>query len=123
MEIVTARPSIERKMKLMGFQCAGCSFADEETLRDAAKVHGIPIEDVIEKLGIPDNPQHDSEETAQDNAQEESAQDLPKLSGLSESGRIDSDEELIDASTDYHYSGRAEPDIEEIDDDDAGADE
>lgn len=32
--------------------CLGCAIANNETIREAAMVHGIPLEELAKKLGL-----------------------------------------------------------------------
>lgn len=34
----------------LGMHCLGCPSAQMETIADAAMVHGIPVEEILEKL-------------------------------------------------------------------------
>jgi len=32
--------------------CLGCAIANSETIREAAQVHGVPLEEMLSALGI-----------------------------------------------------------------------
>jgi len=53
MELIQAKPESAAVLQSFGMGCLGCSIAHNETIREAAVVHGIPLEELAAKLGIP----------------------------------------------------------------------
>ena len=49
-EILGLRPDASEILLNSGMHCIGCPSSQMETLEDACKVHGISIEEVLEKL-------------------------------------------------------------------------
>ena len=49
-EILGLRPDASEILLNSGMYCIGCPSSQMETLEDACKVHGISIEEVLEKL-------------------------------------------------------------------------
>ena len=46
------KPESAAILQSFGMGCLGCAIANNETIREAAMVHGIPLEELAKKLGI-----------------------------------------------------------------------
>lgn len=49
-EILEKAPEKAELLLQAGMHCLGCPAAQEETLEEACAVHGIDVEDLVEKL-------------------------------------------------------------------------
>lgn len=49
-EILEKAPEKAEILLSAGMHCLGCPAAQEETLEEACAVHGIDVEDVVDKL-------------------------------------------------------------------------
>ena len=49
-EILALKPDASEILLKSGMHCIGCPSSQMESLEDACKVHGISIEEVLEKL-------------------------------------------------------------------------
>ncbi len=49
-ELLRKKPDAARILMEFGMGCLGCPSSQMETLEDAAKVHGIDVEKILEKL-------------------------------------------------------------------------
>jgi hybrid cluster-associated redox disulfide protein len=54
MELLQAKPESAQVLFRFGMGCLGCAVARGETVREAAMAHGIPLEELISALGIPE---------------------------------------------------------------------
>jgi len=52
MELIQAKPESAAVLQNFGMGCLGCAIAHNETIREAAVVHGIPLEELAGALGI-----------------------------------------------------------------------
>lgn len=50
-EILVKAPQIAPVLMQAGMHCLGCPSAQAESLEEAAMVHGINIDDLMEKIG------------------------------------------------------------------------
>ncbi|MHC1625877.1 MAG: DUF1858 domain-containing protein [Methanoculleaceae archaeon] len=51
-ELLREKPESAGVLFRFGMGCLGCAIANNETIREAAEVHGIPIEELVRALGI-----------------------------------------------------------------------
>ena len=51
-EILNEKPEAANVLFRFGMGCIGCALAKGETLREAAQVHGIPLQELLDALGI-----------------------------------------------------------------------
>ncbi|HJJ89256.1 MAG TPA: DUF1858 domain-containing protein [Methanocorpusculum sp.] len=51
-DLLREKPESAEILQNLGMGCLGCAIANNETIREAAMVHGIPIEELSKKLGI-----------------------------------------------------------------------
>ncbi|HJJ51036.1 MAG TPA: DUF1858 domain-containing protein, partial [Methanocorpusculum sp.] len=51
-ELLRAKPESASILQSFGMGCLGCAIANNETVREAAMVHGIPLEELAKKLGL-----------------------------------------------------------------------
>ncbi len=49
-EVLEAKPQAARVLLSMGMHCLGCAIANSETLEEAAMVHGVDINKLIEDI-------------------------------------------------------------------------
>ena len=49
-QILKENPNAAEVLKSFGMHCIGCAVASGESIQDAAKVHGIKLEDLMEAL-------------------------------------------------------------------------
>lgn len=49
-QILSANPGVAAVLMAAGMHCPGCPSAQGETLAEAALVHGMDIEDLLEKI-------------------------------------------------------------------------
>lgn len=49
-EVIKAKPEAVKILREFGMGCIGCPSAQMESLEDAAKVHGIDLEKLLEAL-------------------------------------------------------------------------
>ena len=49
-QVLRANPMTAEVFMKMGMHCLGCPSAQSETVGEAAQVHGIPVEDILQKL-------------------------------------------------------------------------
>ena len=49
-EILRTRPEAAEILMSCGMHCLGCPSSQMESLEDACNVHGLPVEEVLEKL-------------------------------------------------------------------------
>jgi hybrid cluster-associated redox disulfide protein len=54
MELIQAKPESAQVLFRFGMGCLGCAVARGETVREAAMAHGIPLEELLSALGIPE---------------------------------------------------------------------
>ncbi|MCQ1539026.1 DUF1858 domain-containing protein [Methanocalculus taiwanensis] len=52
MELIKEKPESAGILQNFGMGCLGCAIAHNETVREAAMVHGIPLEELAAALGI-----------------------------------------------------------------------
>jgi len=51
-DLLKAKPESTEVLFKFGMGCVGCAIARGETIREAAMVHGIPLEELMAALGI-----------------------------------------------------------------------
>jgi hybrid cluster-associated redox disulfide protein len=51
-DLLKEKPESAEVLSRMGMGCMGCAIARGETIREAAMVHGIPLEELTAALGI-----------------------------------------------------------------------
>jgi hybrid cluster-associated redox disulfide protein len=51
-DLLKAKPDSAEVLFRFGMGCVGCAIARGETIREAAMVHGIPIDELLAALGI-----------------------------------------------------------------------
>ena len=49
-EVLRSNPMAAKVFMSMGMGCIGCPSAQSETVGEAAQVHGVPVEEMLEKL-------------------------------------------------------------------------
>jgi hybrid cluster-associated redox disulfide protein len=54
MEVLQAKPDAANVLFRFGMGCLGCAVARGETVREAAMAHGIPLEELLAALEIPE---------------------------------------------------------------------
>jgi hybrid cluster-associated redox disulfide protein len=54
MELLQAKPESAQVLFRFGMGCLGCAVARGETVREAAMAHGIPLQELLSALGIPE---------------------------------------------------------------------
>ena len=54
MDLIHERPESAQVLFKFGMGCLGCAVARGETVREAAMAHGIPLEELLDALGIPE---------------------------------------------------------------------
>ncbi|MCP1661566.1 MAG: DUF1858 domain-containing protein [Methanocalculus sp. MSAO_Arc1] len=52
MDVIREKPEAADILQSFGMGCLGCAIAHNETIREAAVVHGIPLEELAGALGI-----------------------------------------------------------------------
>ncbi len=53
-ELLRQKPESAQVLFQFGMGCLGCAIANNETIREAAQVHGIPLNEMLAALGIPE---------------------------------------------------------------------
>ena len=51
-DLLREKPESAAVLQSFGMGCLGCAIANNETIREAAMVHGIPLEELAAKLGL-----------------------------------------------------------------------
>ena len=51
-DLLKEKPESAEVLFKFGMGCVGCAIARGETIREAAMVHGIPLEELMAALGI-----------------------------------------------------------------------
>jgi hybrid cluster-associated redox disulfide protein len=51
-QILREKPEAADILFRFGMGCLGCALARGETLREAAQAHGIPLDELVDALGI-----------------------------------------------------------------------
>ncbi len=51
-ELLREKPESVQVLFRFGMGCLGCAIANNETIREAAQVHGIPLEEMLSALGV-----------------------------------------------------------------------
>ena len=51
-DLIREKPESAAILQSFGTGCINCAIANNETIREAAMVHGIPLEELTKKLGI-----------------------------------------------------------------------
>lgn len=51
-DLLREKPEAAGVLQSFGMGCLGCAIANNETVREAAMVHGIPLEELTKKLGL-----------------------------------------------------------------------
>ena len=54
MDLIHEKPESAQVLFKFGMGCLGCAVARGETIREAAMAHGIPLEELLDALGIPE---------------------------------------------------------------------
>jgi hybrid cluster-associated redox disulfide protein len=54
MELLQEKPESAQVLFRFGMGCLGCAVARGESVREAAMAHGIPLEELLSALGIPE---------------------------------------------------------------------
>ena len=54
MEVLQEKPDAANVLFRFGMGCLGCAVARGETVREAAQAHGIPLEELLKALDIPE---------------------------------------------------------------------
>jgi hybrid cluster-associated redox disulfide protein len=54
MELLRERPNSAEVLFKFGMGCLGCAVARGESIREAAMAHGIPLQELLDALGIPE---------------------------------------------------------------------
>jgi len=54
MDVLQAKPDAANVLFKFGMGCLGCAVARGETIREAAQAHGIPLDELLSALGIPE---------------------------------------------------------------------
>ncbi|MDD1658404.1 MAG: DUF1858 domain-containing protein [Methanomicrobiales archaeon] len=54
MELLQAKPESAQVLFRFGMGCLGCAVARGESVREAAMAHGIPLQELLSALGIPE---------------------------------------------------------------------
>jgi hybrid cluster-associated redox disulfide protein len=52
MDVLREKPEAADIFFRFGMGCLGCAMAKGETIREAAQVHGIPIAELLDALGM-----------------------------------------------------------------------
>jgi hybrid cluster-associated redox disulfide protein len=55
MELLREKPNSAEVLFRFGMGCLGCAVARGESIREAAMAHGIPLQELLDALGIPEN--------------------------------------------------------------------
>jgi hybrid cluster-associated redox disulfide protein len=51
-DLLKAKPDSAEVLFKFGMGCVGCAISRGETIREAAMVHGIPLDELLAALGI-----------------------------------------------------------------------
>ncbi|NTU99746.1 MAG: DUF1858 domain-containing protein [Methanoregulaceae archaeon] len=51
-DLLKEKPESAEVLFKFGMSCVGCAIARGETIREAAMVHGIPLDELLAALGI-----------------------------------------------------------------------
>ena len=51
-DLLREKPESAATLQRFGMGCLGCAIANNATIREAAMVHGIPLEELAKKLGL-----------------------------------------------------------------------
>ena len=51
-DLLREKPESAAILQSFGMGCLGCAIANNDTIPEAAMVHGIPLEELSKKLGI-----------------------------------------------------------------------
>jgi hybrid cluster-associated redox disulfide protein len=54
MELLREKPDSAEVLFKFGMGCLGCAVARGESIREAAMAHGIPLQELLNALGIPE---------------------------------------------------------------------
>ena len=52
MDLLREKPESAQVLFRFGMGCLGCAVARGETIREAAAVHGIPLKELLDALGV-----------------------------------------------------------------------
>ncbi len=52
MDVIREKPGAADILFRFGMGCLGCALASGETIREAAAAHGIPLDELLDALGI-----------------------------------------------------------------------
>lgn len=55
MELLREKPDSAEVLFRFGMGCLGCAVARGESIREAAMAHGIPLQELLDALGVPEN--------------------------------------------------------------------
>ncbi len=53
-DLLREKPESAQVLFRFGMGCLGCAIANNETVREAAQAHGVPLEEMLSALGIPE---------------------------------------------------------------------
>jgi len=51
-DLLREKPESAQVLFRFGMGCLGCAIANNETIREAAQAHGVPLEEMLSALGI-----------------------------------------------------------------------
>lgn len=54
MELLREKPDSAEVLFRFGMGCLGCAVARGESIREAAMAHGIPLQELLDALGVPE---------------------------------------------------------------------
>jgi hybrid cluster-associated redox disulfide protein len=54
MDLLREKPDSAEVLFKFGMGCLGCAVARGESIREAAMAHGIPLQELLDALGIPE---------------------------------------------------------------------
>jgi hybrid cluster-associated redox disulfide protein len=54
MELLREKPDSAEVLFRFGMGCLGCAVARGESIREAAMAHGIPLQELLNALGVPE---------------------------------------------------------------------
>jgi len=54
MDLLREKPDSAEVLFRFGMGCLGCAVARGESIREAAMAHGIPLQELLDALGIPE---------------------------------------------------------------------
>lgn len=51
-DLLREKPESAQVLFRFGMGCLGCAIANNETIREAAQAHGVPLEEMLSALGV-----------------------------------------------------------------------